>query len=231
MKIEIVDFVAGAQQAQGIAVIIDVFRAFTTACCCYDRGAKNIIAVDDSERALDYRNQYHNCVLLGERFGQRLPGFDFGNSPSEILAEDLRGKTIVHTTHAGTQGLVNAVNADQVLTGAFVNARATAEFILKQQPKLVTLVRMGLNANEQSDEDCMYADYLQTLLSGKPVDELMLAGELKKSPYAARFFDDAQPWSPEADFECCVDFNRYDFVLEAHKLNANACQLKVHLNR
>ena len=63
-------------------------------------------------------------VLAGERHARRLPGFDAGNSPTEILALDLRGRALVHTTHAGTQGLVNAAGADEVLTGAFVNISA-----------------------------------------------------------------------------------------------------------
>ncbi len=56
-------------------------------------------------------------------------GFDFGNSPTDISQADVRGKTIVHTTSAGTQGLTNASGADVVLTGSLVNAAAICEYI------------------------------------------------------------------------------------------------------
>ncbi|WP_045856107.1 2-phosphosulfolactate phosphatase [Teredinibacter purpureus] len=227
MELKFVDFVEGAQSARGVAVVIDVFRAFTTACYCVQAGAKEIIAVGDSERALDYRHQLPNIVLLGERFGKCLPGFDFGNSPSVIEKENLEGKTIIHTTHAGTQGLVNAVEAAQVLTGAFVNARATADYIVSRRPEQVTLVRMGLNANTPSDEDWLYADYLAALLRGESVSDDAVEAELRRSPFAARFFDSAQPWSPEADFDCCLNFNKFNFVLQADRINDDACKLSV----
>ncbi|WP_075187160.1 2-phosphosulfolactate phosphatase [Teredinibacter haidensis] len=225
MQIEFVDFVAGARNAQGLVVVIDVFRAFTTACYCLDAGAEKIIAVGDSEQALNYRYQLNQCVLLGERFGRKLPGFDFGNSPSEIAGQSLQGKTVIHTTHAGTQGLVNAVGADEVLTGAFVNARATANYILAREPERVTLVRMGLNADTRSDEDWFYADYLAAILNGDAVDDATVYQKLKASPFSARFFDETQPWSPAADFECCLAFNTFDFVLKARRLDDQACEL------
>jgi Phosphosulfolactate phosphohydrolase and related enzymes len=227
MQINVVDFVAGAKQARGVTVVIDVFRAFTTACYCFNAGAETVIAVDDSDRALAMADTLSRPVLLGERYGKRLPGFDFGNSPSEIAGERLQGKTVVHTTHAGTQGLVNARNAETVYTGAFVNARATAAVIQSLSPKIVTLVRMGLNANEASDEDWLYADYLTELLRGREVDDGIVYRKLRASPYSARFFDPAQPWSPSADFDYCLNFNHFNFALQAQAISANASELSV----
>src|SRR5690606_3087515 len=108
---------------------------------------------------------------VGERYGRRLEGFDFGNSPSEILTADLHGKTLIQSTHAGTQGVVNATQADEVLTGSFVNARATADYILARKPAVVTLVRMGLEARTVSDEDALFALYLTSLLKGNQPDQ------------------------------------------------------------
>lgn len=227
MHIEFVDFVSGAQKAQGIAVVIDVFRAFTTACYCMNSGAEALYAVGNSDRALRFRETHPSAVLLGERFGKPLPGFDFGNSPSVVEKQLFAGKTLVHTTHAGTQGLVNATAAEQVLTGAFVNARATADYILGERPELVTLVRMGLNASSPSDEDWLYADYLAALLRGESVDERKIEQRLRESPFSARFFDPLQPWNPKEDFECCLQFNRFNFVLRAQGVDHDTCKLNV----
>lgn len=38
-------------------------------------------------------------------------------------------KTVIHTTSAGTQGIVNAVKADKIITGSLINAKAIAEYI------------------------------------------------------------------------------------------------------
>ena len=66
-------------------------------------------AVDDALAIA--RSACPDALLVGERHARRLPGFDAGNSPTEVIALDVAGRTVVHTTHAGTQGLVNATSA------------------------------------------------------------------------------------------------------------------------
>ncbi len=217
MEITKVSFLDGAKSAVGIVVIIDVFRAFSVACYCVDKGVSKIIPVGDVKEALELSKTLNQCVLIGERKGKKLPGFNYGNSPTEILSADLAGKTIVHTTHAGTQGIVNAINADEILTGAFVNAKATADYIKSRNPEKVTLVRMGLEARESSDEDDLCAEYLECLLTNQTFDENGIIETLKRSPFAARFFDPEKPWSPPSDFDLCLDVNRFDFALRVCK--------------
>src|SRR6185503_14452517 len=108
MQVEILDFVAGARRARGVAVVIDVFRAFSVACYAYARGAKRLIPVAEIETALSLRRDHPGYLAIGERGGKKVDGFDFGNSPTEISQADVRGRTIVHTTSAGTQGMTNA---------------------------------------------------------------------------------------------------------------------------
>ena len=226
MDIVKVDFVNGAKAATGVVVVIDVFRAFTTACVCFARGAQRVIAVGDSDKALGLRRGDHT-LLLGERYGKRIEGFDFGNSPTDVAAADLTGKTVVHTTHAGTQGLVNATQAEVIFTGALVNAKATVAAIKALQPQRVTLVRMGLNAEEASDEDNACAEYLEALLLDQPVEESKILARLRASSYSQRFFDPEQPWSPASDFDWCLRFNCFDFALRATPQNHFSCELKV----
>jgi len=113
MQIDIVEFTEGAKSAQGIAVIIDVFRAFSAGCYAYDSGAVRIIATQSIEEAFSLKLKYNNSVLIGERDEKKIEGFDLGNSPTEIIKADLRGKTVIHTTTAGTSGLVNALKMGQ----------------------------------------------------------------------------------------------------------------------
>ncbi len=217
MKVLKTDFIAGAREAEGTVVIIDVFRAFSTACYCLDGGAKRVLPVGDVGEALALKERLDQPMLIGERGGKKLDGFDFGNSPTELIKADLRLKDIIQTTHAGTQGIVNATRADEVLTGAFVNARATANYILKQSPAIVTLVRMGWQAETPTDEDDLYAEYLESLLLARDFDEQSVFPQLKASPCAERFFDPAQPWNPSSDFDLCLRLNAFDFVVTARK--------------
>ena len=73
MHIVILDLIEGAKQARGLTVIIDVFRAFSTACYVVRNGASEIIPVGDVELAYQLKEENSDCVLMGERKGKILP--------------------------------------------------------------------------------------------------------------------------------------------------------------
>ena len=111
MNIEILHLIEGAKKAKGVTVVIDVFRAFTVEAYLTSKGAEKIIPIGDINFAYNYKKENPDALLVGERHGQMCEGFDFGNSPSQIEQFDFTGKTVVHTTSAGTQGIANATNA------------------------------------------------------------------------------------------------------------------------
>ena len=213
MHTRILDFTDGARASRDTAVVIDVFRAFSTACYAFQGGARAIYPVGDLEQVEVLRQQMPDALLVGERHGRKLPGFDFGNSPSELQAADLTGRRIIHTTHAGTQGLVHAA-ADRVFTGALVNAAATVRVLQSQSPQQIDLVRMGLRAEQRTEEDDLCAAYLASLLEGGEFDIQAGIESLLHSPAAARFRDPSRPWSPERDLALCTDVDRFDFAIE-----------------
>lgn len=167
MKIEILEFTEGAKQAKGLAVIIDVFRAFSVECYAYDCGAVRVIATGSVEGAFELKKQYKNALLVGERDEHKIEGFDLGNSPTEILLADVAGKTVIHTTTAGTCGLANAVNCYPVITGSLVNASVVARYIRQSGVDHVSLVAMGYRANISAQEDLLCAEYIRSLLQGE----------------------------------------------------------------
>ena len=137
MNTTIFHLIDGAKRAEGLTVIIDVFRAFSMECWLYDLRAKEIRPTGNIEDTFSWRKKDPDCILAGERQGKKIEGCDLGNSPSSVDPEIVRGKRIIHTTSAGTQGIVNAVHADEILTGSFVNAKATAAYILEKAPEKV----------------------------------------------------------------------------------------------
>jgi 2-phosphosulfolactate phosphatase len=226
VRIEIFDHVAGAAEARGIAVVIDVFRAFSVAPHAFDVGASRVFPVGEVEEAFALGRRFPGSVLAGERHARKLPGFDAGNSPTEIRAMDLRGRALVHTTHAGTQGLVNASRADEVLTGAFVNISAVRRYIAARSPGQVSLVRMGHEARERCAEDDLYAHCLARLLLGEtaPLDEVR--DRLRNAPAARKFFDPACDWAPRDDFDYCTEVDRFDFVLRLKRAPGEPLELE-----
>ncbi len=219
MEIQILHLLEGAKAARGLTVVIDVFRAFSTACYAFAGGAVKIIPVGDINQAFSLKEQNPEFLLVGERNEQKPEGFDFGNSPSQLLTGKLQGKTIVHTTSSGTQGIANASQAEEIITGSFVNASAIVQYIRKQQPKTASLVCMGYACQYPTDEDTLCAEYIRNELEGKANDFARMTTTIRKGS-GARFFDaDKKSWSPEADFHLCLDLNRFNFILKVEKEN------------
>ena len=217
MNIKILHGGEGAREATGLTVIIDVFRAFTVEPYIMNNGAKKLIPVGDMQIAYDFREKDSNCILIGERKGIMLPGFDYGNSPSQIQNVDFSGKRVIHTTSAGTQGIANAKNADEIITGSLVNAKAVAEYIKRKNPEDVSLVCMGLEAQKEAEEDNLCADYIKSLLEGTTID-LKAEIEKLKQTSGARFFDATlQDVFPEADFYLSTEVDKFNFVLKVEK--------------
>lgn len=242
MEIKILQLIEGAKKAVGLTVIIDVFRAFSTACYVFDKGAEKIIPVGKLETAYSLKEKNPNYLLMGERKGKMLSGFDYGNSPYLIQEKEFTGRTVIHTTSAGTQGIVNAINAQEIITGSFVNAEAVADYIIKKSPVKVSLVCMGYAGIEPADEDIFCAHYIKSLVQRKTGSSEAGAffytdeeKEMKKKKIieklregsGRRFFDpDNQEWSPSADFDFCLQFDIFDFILRAESYDSRLFFLK-----
>jgi 2-phosphosulfolactate phosphatase len=218
MDIVIDEFTQGAKKAEGLTVIIDVFRAFSVACYAFDRGVRRIIDVSEPEKAFDLRKKlFRETILVGERNEIKIDGFDAGNSPTEILLADIKDKTMIHTTTAGTNGILNALNATEILGAGLVNARAVANYIRHSSPDKVTLVAMGYRADTTADEDILCARYIKDLINGKNPDIRDEVLELMNGS-GARFFNPANILhSPPTDFFLCTDVNRFNFILRAER--------------
>ena len=87
MKIKHLQLIEGAKQAEGLTVIIDVFRAFSLECYLYDMGVKEIRPIGSIEDAFALSEKIPNSILVGERKGKKCEGFVYGNSPSAVDRE------------------------------------------------------------------------------------------------------------------------------------------------
>lgn len=226
MNIRILHLIEGAKQARGLTVIIDVFRAFSVEAYFLAGGAESVIPVGDAAVAYHLKSDNPEMILCGERHGKILPGFDVGNSPSNLLNMDIAGKTVIHTTSAGTQGIANAIHADEILGGCLLNARATAEYIRNSGAAEVSLVCMGLEALSPAGEDTLCANYIKSLLKGITLD---MDSEIEnlKTTTGAKFFDPEQnDVFPQKDFFMCTEVDKFNFVMRLQKENGNAYMKK-----
>lgn len=202
MQVRRASRIEGARTATGTAVIIDVFRAFATAAFCVAAGAREVVLVSDHEQALALKAKDPHLFLTGEIGGRPIPGFDIGNSPSRIVDLDLRDRRVVQRTSAGTQGVVAAAAASEVVLGSLVVARATVRYVRGRDA--ITLVAMGTAGGDDHGEDELCAAYLEQLLR----DAAPARPEIALAP-AAEWPD----WFPRRDAELALDVDRFDFAL------------------
>ncbi len=227
MRIEIVSLLEGARAARGWVVIIDVYRAMTTLAVAFARGARAARIAADPAEALRLRSAGAGDLCAGEVDGRRPPGFDFGNSPSEMARADLEGRTLILSTRAGAVGLEAAVGAERLLCGAFVTAGATARRIAAARPPLVTLVAMGWSARERTDEDELCALYLRNRIEGRAPEPAAVRALALAGRESQKFGDPARPWFPRSDLDLALELDRFDFAIEVERdgtaLTARPC--------
>lgn len=225
MNIHIVHYAKGAAQARCLVVVIDVFRAFSAACYAFDRGAEKIIATHSLDTARALKKENPQYLLMGERHAVKPEDFDLGNSPSEIAGADLSGKTLVHTTHAGTKALLAVRGTAQAITGSFVNAAAIVGYIRKRLPDELYLVCAGFEGQSEAAEDTLCAEYLKRRILGDEPDFAPIAQRLKTARSALRFFDPKDRASPTADFHMCLSLDRFNVVIRRTRPDTDTCVL------
>jgi 2-phosphosulfolactate phosphatase len=118
-----------AARSGSVVVVVDAFRASTTIAALVSKGA-GVVPVASIERAYSYPGA---DFRIGERGSAKVAGFDFGNSPTEVLeAEIPSGSTVALSSTNGTRVVEAAAGAPAILTGAFVNAGALAEALARE---------------------------------------------------------------------------------------------------
>ncbi|MBA4117060.1 MAG: 2-phosphosulfolactate phosphatase [Rubrobacter sp.] len=144
----------GARRAarDGAAVVVvDAFRASTTIAVLVKKGAR-VVPVASIDEAAAYAGADYR---IGERGSEKVGGFDFGNSPTEVEAAELEpGATVVLSTTNGTRVIEAAGGAPAILTGAFVNAHAVAdELATGAYVERVAVIGCGWEGRRASEDE------------------------------------------------------------------------------
>ena len=217
MDIRIYSLLEGARAAWGTAVIIDVFRAYTTAAVAFSRGAEKIILVAEVAEALELRERGLGSLCMGEVDGIRPEGFDFGNSPFELSQADVAGATLIQSTRAGTTGAAAATGADRIYVCSLAIAAATARAILADASATVSIVAMGHQGKARTDEDELCALYLRNLLEGRASDRAAIRSLVASSAHAGNFGDTSKPWYHPVDMDLALRVDSFDFAIRVDR--------------
>jgi len=145
-----------------IVVIIDIIRASSTICTAFHYGLEELVPIAEIKAALEYKDKGY--LTAGERNGDKLDGFDMGNSPIGFMNPDLKGKKLAITTTNGTKTIklitdsLNKSSENELVVGAFVNYQTLFQY-LKSAEKNILLVCSGWKG-DLSIEDTLFAGKL-----------------------------------------------------------------------
>lgn len=150
-------------------------------------------------------------VVSAEEGGLPIPGIPISNSPTQIAATDLRGRTLVQRTSAGTQAAVAASGAEHLLVASLVVAKATVRTVRALGTEVVTIIPSA----PDHEEDRACAAYLSGLLAGERPDAAELLEPLRSTARFRRLAAGEVPGFPPTDLELALNVDRFDFAMPA----------------
>lgn len=218
LEIKIHHLLKGAEEAEGLTVIVDVLRAGSVISTLLRNKAEHVVAC--GELAESYKLKEKGYILLGERNGIQPKDFDYPNSPSAIYGVDFTGKRVAVNTQAGSQAIVRAKNADEIIVSGFLNSKAVENYVKRQNPKRVSIVTVGYVddlISEEAIEDEEYATFLKARLEGQNPDYGAIFTRIRHHPTIQRFFDQSEKKWPESDFHLCMTLNLYQCIPKVYK--------------
>jgi 2-phosphosulfolactate phosphatase len=202
----------GCESVDGVAVVIDVLRAYSFAAYALGAGVDRVILMDDLDATLRLAGTIPGA--LAGKDGAPADGFELFNSPGQILERsDLAGRTIVHRTTAGTVGAVAARRAAHLYCASFVVAAATADRIRHLSPDAVTFVITGEGGTAREDLAC--ASYIAACLSTDTApDPAPFLAEVEAAGARLRqAVDLGYRGVHRDDVDLCMDLDRFDFAM------------------
>ncbi len=157
-----------ASRAGAAVVVVDAFRASATICVLVAKGAR-VVPLASIEEAASLPADFR----VGERGGEQVAGFDFGNSPTALQAAELPpNSTVAMTTTNGTRVVEAAEGSPAVVVGSFVNATAVADWLGNSSFGEVVVVGCGWRGQRASEDEAAAGAILERLRRlGASLDE------------------------------------------------------------
>ncbi len=179
MNVNIIDGRREKNFDDSTKVLIDIFRATTTIPLMIYRGASSIIPVRTVTETRKMKSKNPDYLTSGERYGIRIPGFNYGNSPSVIMGTDLSGKTLLFTSTNGIKVLFKIVEyPGDIYISSFINFTATYNAV-KDMERVSIIV--SNRPDGISDEDYIYANMLKSKLEGNDVNVQDYCNQIRES--------------------------------------------------
>ena len=192
-------------------------------------GADSIQVFSDLDLLNDTAKRWDSDkrLMLAERGGKKINGFDLGNSPLSVTKEIVQGKRLFMSTTNGTKSLKKVQNVKYLFAMALPNRKVVAERIMSLSKKNVLILGSGWEGS-YSLEDSLAAgalafyikenfkyevnisnDEMQASLALWNVWKNDILGCLKTATHGKRL---TSLGDYEDDFKCCSELDCLDVV-------------------
>lgn len=150
-----------------VVVVIDVLRASSTIVTALMNGAKAVIPVADMGEAskISMNVDSDNYLLCGEKDGEKIEGYDLGNSPLEYSKDVVKGKTLIFNTTNGTKAIKKTLGSSQVFIASFLNV-GTVVKQLSELNKEIVLVCAGWKGRLAFEDMLLAGNIIHDLCEG-----------------------------------------------------------------
>lgn len=176
---------APADIAGRVVAVVDVLRASTTVAAALANGARAVVPLQSPDEVVDRLKSFSrsDVLLAGERKMLPISGFDLGNSPREMTAERVEGKTVLFTTTNGTAALNALSGTRDVVIASYVNFTAVLTMLRAALRGGTDIAVVCAGTDRQfslEDAACAgrYVHHLTRRLSGVELNDAAIAATL-----------------------------------------------------
>ena len=192
-------------------------------------GADSIQVFSDLDLLKDTAKKWDadKRLMLAERGGKTIDGFDLGNSPLSVTKETVQGKRLFMSTTNGTKSLKKVENLEYLFAMALPNRKSVAERIITLNKKNVLILGSGWEGS-YSLEDSLAAGALADYIKENFNSEVNISNDelqaslalwnywkndilrcLKTATHGKRL---TSLGDYEDDFKCCSELDCLDIV-------------------
>ncbi|WGS65577.1 2-phosphosulfolactate phosphatase [Marinitoga aeolica] len=217
-------------------IVIDTLRATSSIATALSVGCDSITIVNNPEKAFELKGEH--TLLLGERNAMKISGFDYSNSPSEILknAAHFKNKKIILCTTNGSKSLLLANSKGITIAASLINLKAVLQYLLTRKIDDIGIICSGTDGNV-SLEDVFTAGRLLSVLSKQDItyfnDESYIALNMANIPHARilQYSIHAQKLKKmglDKDLTMCFNESLFN-VVPISKMNKNEFKSKIDI--
>ena len=135
-----------------IVVVIDVLRATSTINTLLFLGADHVKPVGSLEECKVLKDD--DYIIMAERMGKKVEGFDYGNSPTKFKEENIKGRKVAIATSNGSKAIIKSEGSKRTILCSFLNIESVVNLIKKSESDVILLCSGWLGKTNLEDTLC-----------------------------------------------------------------------------